>query len=182
MERYQFYDDCALYYVTFSVVDWLPVFVSQAAMQIVTESFNFCHQNKSLRINAFVIMPTHLHAICFDTQWQAARLERTLTEFRKFTGRNMVEHCAAHLPASFVQAMESAAPEDRAHRFWQPTRHPVALTSEAMWRQKLDYLHDNPVRKGLVRRPADWRFSSATYYATDGTGPSDVQISRLVWD
>jgi REP element-mobilizing transposase RayT len=63
MERYKIRPDAAVYYVTYSVVDWLPVFISSAACDIVTESLNFCHERKGLRINGFVIMPTHIHAI-----------------------------------------------------------------------------------------------------------------------
>jgi putative transposase len=182
MERYRFYNDCPLYYVTFSVVNWLPVFISEAAFQIVADSLNYCHQMKSLRTNAYVIMPTHLHAICFDAEWNSERLEQTLTEFRKFTGRKLVDFCAAHLPGCFTQTMKEVAPEDRDRRFWQATRHPVALINESTWRQKLDYLHVNPRRKGLVRRPADWRYSSAGFFETDGVTTSDVEITRLQWD
>ena len=57
MEWYRFHADGSLFYVTFSVVDWLPIFVSEAACKIVTESLNFCHRQKGLRINAYVIMP-----------------------------------------------------------------------------------------------------------------------------
>src|SRR2546426_11129895 len=71
MERYRFHSDGALFYVTFSVVDWLPIFVSEAACKIVTESLNFCHRQKGLRINAYVIMPTHLHAILFHADFAA---------------------------------------------------------------------------------------------------------------
>src|SRR6266446_2986836 len=87
MERYRFHSDGAIFYVTFSVVDWLPIFVSEAACNIVTESLNFCHRQKGLRINAYVIMPTHLHAILFHADFQAKTLEQVVTDFRKFTGR-----------------------------------------------------------------------------------------------
>lgn len=97
MERYRIHADGALYCMTFSVVDWLPVFVSEAACRIVTESLNYCHKQKSLRINAFVVMPTHLHAIVFDSEYDAARLERTLTDFRKFTGRSLCDFTFAGL-------------------------------------------------------------------------------------
>ncbi len=77
MERYRFHSDGALFYVTFSVVDWLPIFVSEAACKIVTESLNFCHRQKGLRINAYVIMPAHLHAILFhETAGSETRAER----------------------------------------------------------------------------------------------------------
>ena len=74
MERYRFRSDGALFYVTFTVVDWLPIFVSEAACKILTERLNFCHRQKGLRINAYVIMPTHLQAILFHADFQAGLL------------------------------------------------------------------------------------------------------------
>jgi hypothetical protein len=62
MERYRIVSDAAVYFVTFSIVDWLPIFVSEEPCRIVADSFRFCHEQKALRFNAFVIMPTHLHA------------------------------------------------------------------------------------------------------------------------
>jgi putative transposase len=65
MERYRIGDDVGIHFVTMSVVNWLPVFVSDGAFRIVADSFNFCHERKGLRVNAYVVMPTHLHAIVF---------------------------------------------------------------------------------------------------------------------
>ena len=78
VERYRIHADAAIYYLTYSVVEWLPVFVSQSSCQIVTESLTFCHGAKQLRVNAYVIMPTHLHLIVFDADWDSERLARTL--------------------------------------------------------------------------------------------------------
>jgi hypothetical protein len=61
--------------VTFSVVKWVPIFVSAGACTIITESLTFCHSQKGVRINAFVIMPAHLHAILFHESFQATALE-----------------------------------------------------------------------------------------------------------
>jgi hypothetical protein len=71
MERYRFHPDGLLFYVTLSVVDWLPAFGSEQAFKIVTESLNFCHGQKGQRINAYVIMPTHVHAMVFHESFQA---------------------------------------------------------------------------------------------------------------
>jgi len=61
MARYRISDDVAIHFVTMTVVDWLPVFVSEATCRIIAESWNVCHERKGLRIHAYVIMPTHLH-------------------------------------------------------------------------------------------------------------------------
>ena len=181
MERYRITPESSVYYVTFTIVDWLPVFVAEAPCRIVTDSLNYCHREKGLRINAFVIMPTHLHAIVFDAEFQAERLNRTLTDFRKFTGRRLADYCGEHAPRSFQDVLRESAGSDRERRFWQPSRHPEAIYTEPFWRTKLDYLHENPCRKGFVTRAAWWRFSSAAYYVSDAQQPSEVVISPILW-
>lgn len=181
MERYRFHSDGAVYFVTFSVVDWLPVFVSEAACKIASDSLNFCHHNKGLRTNAYVIMPTHLHGVFFHATFDAKLLETTLTDFRKFTGRQLCDFSEKHMPACFSDAFREAAGDDRERRFWQPTRHPEQIETETFWQRKVDYLHENPCRKGLVRQSGHWRFSSAGYWLSDGETASDVILTGLEW-
>jgi REP element-mobilizing transposase RayT len=167
--------------VTYSVVDWLPVFVSEQACRIITDSLNFCHRQKALRVNAYVIMPTHMHAIFFDSDFDSGRLQRSLADFRKFTGRSLSDFCSQHMPPCFAETLRAEATADRERRLWQPNRHPEAIESEWFWRQKLDYLHDNPFRKGLVLRADHWRYSSAGFYLSDGQHACDVIISPISW-
>jgi REP element-mobilizing transposase RayT len=181
MERYRIGADGALYFITMSVVDWLPVFVSGAACRMLTDSLNFCHERKGLRVNAYVIMPTHFHGIVFGREFNPESLKATLTDFRKFTGRQLSEYCARHMPRCFDEVLVAASGEDRNRRFWQPTLHPETIETEAFWTQKLDYLHDNPCRKGLVARAESWRFSSASYWLSDGQVANDVILSAVEW-
>ena len=180
-ERYRISDDSHVYFVTYSIVEWLPVFISESACKIVADSLNFCHQRKNLRIDAFVIMPTHMHAIVFDASFDNDRLQKSLADFRKSTGRSLSDFCAGHMPQCFHETLRASSTADRERRFWQPSRHPEGLQMEKFWRQKLDYLHENPVRKGLVARAAYWRYSSAAYYVSDGVEPCDVTISSIDW-
>ncbi len=179
MERYRITSEAALYFCTFSIVDWLPIFVSEHPCQIITDSLRFCHEQKHLGVDAFVIMLTHLHFIVFDREWKPDRLQRTLTDFRKFTGRQLVEFCREAMPACFSTVLAAAAGDDRQHRFWQPTRHPEALTTEKFHSQKRCYLHDNPRRKGLVLHPTHWRWSSARWYETQEE--CGVTITPVMW-
>ena len=179
MERYRIVADVGVYYVTFTVVEWLPVFIDESACKIITDSLNFCVKQKSLGVNAYVIMPTHLHAILFDVEFKAERLKRTLDDMRKFTGRQLLDYSSKHFPKSFTEVFHRHAGKDRERRFWQPTQHPVGIVSESFWKQKMDYLHHNPCRKGLVLNPEDWRFSSARYWMTRER--NDVQLSDVGW-
>lgn len=103
MERYRIYSDAAVYFVTYSIVGWLPLFVTEAAFRIVSDSLTFCHHNKQLQINAFVIMPTHVHLIVFDGDFDNERLINTLADFRKFTGRQLSDFTATHFPECFQE-------------------------------------------------------------------------------
>jgi REP element-mobilizing transposase RayT len=167
--------------LTYSVVDWLPIFVTEKTCRTITDSLTFCHRQKHLGINAYVIMPTHMHLIAFDRDFDNKRLEQTLSDFRKFTGRQLSDLCGTHFPACFAAVLRENAAEDRARRLWQPSRHPEAIQTERFWQQKVDYLHDNPCRKGLVRQPDHWRFSSAVFYVSDGRIACDVPITQAAW-
>ena len=181
MERYRIHADAALYDLTTSVVEWLPVFVSQASCQIVTESLSFCHRVKQLRVNAYAIMPTHLHMIVFDADGDSERLGRTLTDLRKFTGRQLSDYCAQHAPRYFAETLRAQAVADRERRFWQPSRHAEAIRGERFWRQKLDDLHANLCRKGLVLSPEHWRYSSARWHISGDSQPVDVPMTHIAW-
>jgi hypothetical protein len=62
-------------------------------------------------------VPAHLHLIAFDAEFNLERFEQTLTDFRKFTGRQLSDVCGSDLPACFTAVMREKAAEDRARRF-----------------------------------------------------------------
>ena len=181
MERYRIDPEVGVYFVTFTVVEWLPVFIDEASCKIITDSLNYCLKNKSLRINAYVIMLTHLHAIVFDADFDSTRLKHTLDDFRKFTGRQLLDFSTKHQPASFMEEFRKHVGKDRERRFWQPTQHPEGITSNKFYTQKLNYIHDNPCRKGLVHHMQDWRFSSASFWL-GGEEKNDVVLSGIGWE
>jgi putative transposase len=181
MEHYRILEGVGVYFVTFTIVEWLPVYIEETTCKIITDSLNFCIQNKCLRVNAYVIMPNHIHAVVFDRDFDSGRLKHTLDDFRKFTGRKPADYCDAHFSLAFGEAFRRAAGEDRQRRFWQPTQHPEGIVSERFWRQKVNYIHENPVRKGLVPRPDDWRFSSARFWSCEDANDSDVEICGIGW-
>lgn len=119
METCRIQEGAAIYYLTFTVIEWLPVFIAEAPCLIVTDSLNYCHQYKSLRVNAFVIMPTHAHLILFDADFDVSRLRRTLRDMRQFTGRKLADYCDQRMPDLFGDVMRRPGRTDRARQFWQ---------------------------------------------------------------
>jgi REP element-mobilizing transposase RayT len=180
MERYRIVEGVGIYFVTFTIVEWLPVFIDEPPCKIVTDSLNFCINQKNLRANAYVIMPNHIHAIVFDRDFDSERLKHTLDNFRKFTGRQLADYCSESMPAYYTEMFRQHAGEDRQRRFWQPTQHPEGIVTDKFWQEKMNYIHWNPVRKGLVRDPEDWRFSSASFWLADKSD-NDVVLSGIEW-
>ena len=180
METAKIEEGTALYYLTFTIVHWLPVFVAAEPCLIITDSLNHCHYHKSLRINAFVIMPTHAHLIVFDADFNHERLRKTINAMRQYTGRQLSNYCHKKMPAVFGQVIGSPQRQDRANQFWQQSKHPVAIWSKEFWQTKINYLPDNPRRKGLVHEASAWRFSSAAYWLND-EDPSDVELTGMAW-
>ena len=179
MEKYLITKGNGVYFITFTVVDWLPVFIRDTPCQLIVDSLNFCITGKNLRVFAYVIMPNHLHAILFDADFNAERLKQTLNDFRKFTGRQLADYCTQQYPPFYTEVLRKYAGKDRQRRFWQPTQHPVGIFTPDFLQPKVDYIHCNPCRLGLVRQPEHWRFSSATFWLTHNATDTDVNLSDI---
>ena len=174
MDSYKFIDGVYVYFVTFTLVDWLPIFIDPESIKIINNSLRFCYANKHLSIHAYVIMPNHIHLIVSDADYDNERLGRTMTDFRKFTGNGLADYIDANLSEGLAQVTRGKQLNDRIRQVWQPGWHAEALATEQFLMQKLNYIHENPVRKGLVKLPEHWRHSSAGYWINGETG--DIPI------
>jgi len=178
MDSFKFIEGVYLYFVTFTVVDWLPIFINREPINIITDNLNFCINERSLRVYAYVIMPNHLHMVVFDAKFDNAHLQMTLAEFRKFTGHKLADYVDNNLATSLSRVIRNNSLNDRRRLVWIPGWHAEALASEAFLNQKVEYIHQNPVRKGFVDVPEAWRYSSAAYWVSGQEG--EIPISTLI--
>jgi len=164
MDRYKLINGIYVYFVTFTVTEWLPVFVKPEPIEIFLNSMIFCINHKELRINSFVIMPNHIHIILFNAHFDNNQLQKSITDLRKFTGNKLADYIDNNHLTSFAAIIRSKKIGDRIRQFWQPSWHAEGIVTEQFLKQKMDYIHMNPVRKGLVSEPEDWALSSAAYW------------------
>lgn len=176
MDRFRFQDGISTYFVTFTVVDWLPIFVKPALTAIVSESLAFCSENRGLKIHGYVIMPNHLHAIISDETDDNQRLHKTLTEFRSFTGHKIAILIDNTCPTSWSNILRAAAETDRARRVWQSGWHAEAVVNQDFFEQKLSYMHNNPVCAGFVELPEHWIHSSARLWLFGEKGQVPISL------
>jgi putative transposase len=107
------------------------------------------------RCIGFVVMPDHVHAVV----WFPApdQLSHFMKQWKQRSSVQIKRLFAARL-VSYSEAI------DRADPIWQPRYYDFNLFSETKIEEKLTYMHQNPVRAGLVQEPCEWPWSSARYY------------------
>ncbi len=157
--RYRAHESHAAYFVTSTAVAWLPVFTTAARCDLLVESFEYCRLYKSLKIYAWVILDNHMHAIV-----SAPDLPRVLADFKRHTAQRVLEQLEKEKGEWLLnqfQYFRAKHKVESLHQVWQEGSHPQEIADDEMMQQKLDYLHDNPVKRGLVAAAEHWRYSSA---------------------
>jgi putative transposase len=157
--RYRINELDAAHFITSTVVAWLPVFTTHACCDILVRSFAYCREHKGLRIYAWVVLDNHFHAIV-----TAPELAKTLADLKKFTVREIVAQLQSEGREWLLNQLRyfrAAHKQASTYQVWQEGSHPQAITSDAMMERKLDYLHNNPVKRGVVASAEHWRYSSA---------------------
>ncbi len=167
--------NCA-YFVTCTAVNWLPIFVQDAYRQIVLDSLKYLREHKRTQLNAFAIMPTHLHAVLWPET--GGNLSDVLRDFKRFTSRTISKEALRqgdqHTLEVFVTARQSNRAQDVSqYQVWQDGSHIEVIYTLDFATQKINYIHNNPVRAGLCAMPEDWPYSSArTYLRGEETYPA----------
>lgn len=160
--RYLITEPVKPHFLTCTVVDWLPVFSRPDCVQRVLDCWAYQRQNAGLKLFGYVVMENHLHYIA-----QAQNLQKCVASFKAYTARQIIDDLQARKQMALLQQLRAAKAEhkhDREFQFWQEGVHAELIFSDAMMRQKLDYMHYNPVRRGYINLPEHWRYSSAGHY------------------
>src|SRR5919198_1877313 len=75
------------YFVTWTIVDWLPLFAEPLYRQNALDALNYLRTNEHTQLNAFVVMPSHLHAILWPDD--GINLSDVTRDFKRFTSRKI---------------------------------------------------------------------------------------------
>ncbi len=156
MAKRRIYDDeFHAQFVTFSCYHRRRLLDHPASRQVVIALLADELKKRGGTCCGFVVMPDHVHAIlwfpatgCLSPFMQAWK-SRTSRQLKKFVRGQMQE---------YAKSIEPKQP------FWQPKYHSFNLYAEKKAKEKLDYMHLNPVRAGLVRQAWNWQWSSARYH------------------
>ena len=180
MSRHKILDQTRLNYLTLTLVGWIDIFTRQRYRDIVIDSLKYCQENKGLRICGYVIMSNHIHLIVYTEGGN--QLSDVLRDFKKFTAVHILKSIEAETESRrewlvyLFRFYAKNTSNTSNHQFWQHDNHPIALWSQKVIWQKLDYIHLNPVRAGIVARPQDYVYSSAGDYYENRKGLLDIVL------
>jgi putative transposase len=149
--------------MTCTIINWIPVFTRPATVQIILDSFCYLQKEHDLKLYAYVILENHLHWIA-----QADDLNKELNRFKSYTAKMLVRYFEEDQVERILKQFHFYKKNhkiDREYQVWEEGAHPQLLQTQNMLLQKLDYIHFNPVKRGYVDKPEDWRYSSARNYA-----------------
>jgi len=151
-------------FFTATILEWKPLLKDDGYKDIIIDSLKFLNDEKSIIIYGYVFMPNHIHLI-----WQIQdgfTREKIQMRFLKFTAQQMKFKLLKDNPSALEQYRVNA--KDRIYQFWERNPLSVDLWSEAVFDQKLEYIHNNPLQEKwhLADLPENYRYSSAGYYAT----------------
>ena len=181
--NYKFHNPEGIYFVSFAVVYWLDVFTRNDYKNILLDSLSFCQKKKGMEIIAWCIMTNHVHLIFRSVQGENPAM--LLGDFKRFTSKSIVkaikenpkESRKEFLLAKFKEAANQSSNVNN-YQFWRHDNKPIELWSNSVIKEKIDYIHLNPVEAGLVFRPEDYVYSSATDYTDEQGLLNDIVVFK----
>ncbi len=180
--RYRFGENHIPHFVTFAVVNWIDALSRPAAKDILVESLKFSIENKGLVLHAWVLMNNHVHLIISTKD--GTKPEDVMRDIKKFTATQIIkeidrpEESRQNWMMWLFKEAGRRNSNNTHYQFWQQDNHPIALTTQHIAVQKLTYIHQNPVRAGIVYEPEHYIYSSAIDYCTNKNGL--LPIERLI--
>jgi len=164
---YRITEQQGLYFVTATVHQWVDVFTRPIYTDILLDSIRFAQNNRGLKVYGWVIMSNHFHAIF--SCGADFKLSNVLRDMKKFTSTQITDAIRDNVQESRRSWLLWLLRNEKGTgtKFWEEGNHPEEIWSQKFFMQKIEYIHNNPVRAGLVRKPEDYRYSSAYDFISD---------------
>ncbi|MEO5905449.1 MAG: transposase [Saprospiraceae bacterium] len=185
---YRIRDQYLTYFVTFTVVGWVDLFTRRQCRDIIIASLKYCQDKKGLIIYAYVVMESHVHLI-LSARDDSTGLSAIIRDFKKFTSRELYNWIEGNPKESrrdwlkIIFEYHAKFNANNTHfQIWQQHNRPQLCLQPRFLQQKLDYIHRNPVKAGIVDDPADFVYNSARNYANRKDYILDVKVLEFGFD
>jgi len=153
-----------IHFITLTTIEWLDIFTKPEYFKILEQSLKYCQQNLGLLLYEFVFMTNHIHLII-----QAKndfKLSQIVASYKRYTTEN-IKKLITNDSRKYIKALINSSfykQTGNTFQLWQEYNYPEVIIDEKFLFVKLNYIHQNPIRKGYVENPEDWKYSSAKFY------------------
>ena len=159
MKRYYGLGD--LHFVTFSCYQRRPLLGTPHARSCFVKILDRVRCQRNFLLLGFVVMPEHVHLLVSEPA--ASNLSVALQVLKQQISRSLRNRRKRALEGQLPLKFATAQPEEK--HFWQRRFYDFNVWSDQKFKEKLAYMHANPVKRGLVLHPRDWPWSSWRHYA-----------------
>jgi REP element-mobilizing transposase RayT len=140
------------HFCTFTIKNWYYILDRYKRWEILLESLRYCQEKKDLKIFAFVLMVNHIHIIS-----QCPDMIGFIRDYKRYTSIAIIKNIKLTEPTVANLFIE----DDGSYQVWKQGNAPKIVETDKYFKQKREYIENNPVRKGYVQLPEHWIHSSA---------------------
>ena len=158
------------HFVTFSCYRRQPNFVSPAVYDLFPRCLEDMRRRFGMRIYGYVVMPEHVHLLLSEPD------QGTLADaihYLKLSFAKRLRSLRTGAPGSPLRWANLGS--EKLGSFWQKRYYDRNVRDAPEFSVKLRYLHRNPVKRGLVKEPGDWKWSSFRHYAFREVGVVEIE-------
>ncbi len=162
--RYKIYELQKPHFLTCTIINWIPIFTRKDTVKIIIDSLSYLQQERNFKLYGYVILENHLHLVAQADN----NLAKEISNFKSYTAKMLIRYLEEKRVERILREFafhKKQHKNDRKYQVWEEGSHPQLLQNLEMLRQKLEYIHFNPVKRGYVDEPIHWRYSSARNYA-----------------
>lgn len=165
-------DDDA-HFITFSCNRRLPLLTKERTCCWLIEAIELSRRKNPFALRAWVITPEHVHLVLLPQN--GVRISSILTTMKQSVSRRAINWLRNHSPAFLNQLLDEQPNGKRSNRFWQRGGgYDRNLRSTRDVHEKILYVHQNPVKRGLVATPEDSQWSSARSWSVGSDKPLEI--------
>jgi putative transposase len=183
---HRFYGDRDLHFLTFSCYQRQPLFNRAARRDLFLQILERVRRRYRLVVLGYVVMPEHVHLLVSEPQ--RVTLSTAIQALKLGVVRSLQSSCdgaaAVVVPRSRKRSETWGTPgvdsDRKSNRFWQARFYDFNVWTEKKRIEKLRYIHRNPVARGLVASPEQWRWSSFRWYLSGEVGPVKINDTEIL--
>jgi REP element-mobilizing transposase RayT len=160
--RYKIYEPTHPHFMTCTILHWIPIFTRTQTTDIIFGSLKYLQENDNFILYAYVILENHLHLIASSDD-----IGKSMSKFKSFTAKKILKYLHKENAKTILEQLafyKKAHKKETSYQLWQEGIAPKLIQGDKMMIDRINYIHNNPIKRGYIDEASHWRYSSARDY------------------